>query len=166
MCCESWSALCRCCAACWKTAPSLLQLRWYCLLRLLRFCCWCPSACVNCCPLRGRRCRCGCLVVQNLLHDPQHLCRCHGVVRLPEQRAQLPCGTLVIYSHLRQVASKTKSRSVACAHIVMWTTSECGAVFGALCHQTPLHARKSHSASVCITANAANRPPSCSCICS
>ena len=34
---------------------------------------------------------------------------------------------------------------------------------GALCHQTLLHARKSHSASLCITANAANRPPSCSC---
>ena len=32
-----------------------------------------------------------------------------------------------------------------------------------MCHQTLLHARKSHSASLCITANAANRPPSCSC---
>ena len=36
-------ALCRCCAACWKTAPSLLQLQWCCPLRLLRFSCWCPA---------------------------------------------------------------------------------------------------------------------------
>ena len=62
--------------------------------------------------LRGRRWRCG-WVVQNLLHDPQHLRRCHGVVRLPEQRAQLQRGTLVIYSHLHQTANTTRSRSVA-----------------------------------------------------
>ena len=59
---------------------------------------------------------------------PQHLCRCHGVVRLPEQRAQLPCGTLAFYSHRHQVANTTRSRSIARAHIVMWTTSECAGV--------------------------------------
>ena len=59
---------------------------------------------------------------------PQHLCRCHGVVRLPEQRAQPPCETLAFYSHRHQVANTTRSRSIACAHIVMWTTSECGGV--------------------------------------
>ena len=59
---------------------------------------------------------------------PQHLCRCHGVVRLPQLRAQLPCGTPFIYSHKHQVANTTRSRSIARAHIVMWTISECGGV--------------------------------------
>ena len=59
---------------------------------------------------------------------PQHLCRCHGVVRLPQQRAELPCGMLVFYSSKHQVANTTRSRSIARAHIVMWTTSECGGV--------------------------------------
>ena len=56
---------------------------------------------------------------------PQHLCRCHGVVRLPQLRAELPCGRLVFYSHKHQVANTTRSRSIARAHFVMWTTSEC-----------------------------------------
>ena len=94
---------------------------------------------------------------------PQHLCRCHGVVRLPQQRAQLPCGTPF---YLQPQASSGQHHKITvnrtCTHrdvdnIGVWRGA------GALCHQTLLHARKSHSASLCITANAANRPPSCSC---
>ena len=123
MCCESWGVLCRCCAACWKTAPSLLQLQWCCPLRLLRFCCWCPIACVNCCCCAAAAAAAAawwskiyCMTLS--------ICAVAMASYVCQSRVlSYQCGTLFIYSHLHQVANTTRSRLVACAHIVMWTTS-------------------------------------------
>ena len=129
-------------------APSVLSLALAALLLLV------PDCLRQLLLLRGRGCRCGCLMVQNLLHDPQHLCRCHGVVRLPEPRAQLPMWNAL---YLQPPTSSGQHHKITvgrtCTHrdvenVEVWRSA------GALCHQTLLHVRKSH----CLTPLL---PPTC-----
>ena len=120
-----------------------LQLRLCCLLHLLRFwSCWCPIACVNC----------SCCAAASVWWSKflLHLNICAVAM------ASYVCQCSVLCYHVKrsfleyrqQVVNTTRSRSVACAHIEMWTLSECGGFFRALRQQTLLHVRK---VSLCIT---------------
>ena len=124
MCCESWGALSRCCAACWKNAPSLLQLQLCCPLHLLRFGCWCPIACVNCCC-------CAAAAAAAAAWWSKLYCT-SASVPLPWRRTSARAASSPTVWNARfleyrqQVVNTTRSRSVACVQIVMSTTSECG----------------------------------------
>ena len=161
-CCQSWGALCRCCATCWKTVASLQQLPLCCPLRLLRFWLLVPDCLRQLLLLHGRGCRCRCLVVQVILHLnicavalASYVCQ-NSVLTYCVKRSFSWIPIAGGEHHKITVRRKRSNRDVD--NIGVWRGA------GGLCHQTLLHARKSHSASLCITANAANRPPSCSCV--
>ena len=106
--------------------------------------------------LRGRLC----LVVQILLH--LNICAV--------AMGSYVCQSSVLCYHVKRSFSGIST--AGCQHDKITVDRRCThrdmdnigvwRGVGALCQQTLLHSRKSHSASLCITANAANRRPSCS----